>query len=241
LSDFLTFCSELDKQVRLKFFNLIERSEAEEQAVISKHLKLLEDGLGETSEEEDWKSPNPMWFEIRLPRNFSKNFLIKYALLSWYLPEITSFELREIIRKRATEKGFFELASYCHSKKLCSLAFFREIDLTKSELFGNIIQEGSIEISKFSDPDSGQLKTKRIRIPDFCFLVLRSPQRATPRVFRRGYNDHGSTTPDDRKGRNDYKLDWRSTQEQNIIELRRMEFSLQEQNRILELLRVSET
>jgi len=231
------FCTQVEKKVRKVFHDLLKKSEAAEQAVLAKSLRLLGGDLTEEEEIEETGTATVHWFEVELPRSYQKRFLIKYSILSWYLPVQTGFELREILQKRALEKQYIEIASYCYSKECCLRALYMEIDLRHNDLFGNLLKEPMSYISRtYQVSPTEEPRRVKFRVADSVILKLRSPRRARPKVYRRGYNDHGSTTPDDKKGRNDFRNDYTSTQIQRLIELRRTILHLQISNRILEIL-----
>jgi len=244
---FNSFCAEVEKAIRTTFHAFLQQSVADELAVTSKHLRLQEmidsgPKKKKKNEESDFGlTPGPIWFEVRLPRCYSKRFLIKYSILSWFLPELTAWELRETIRRRASEKQYYEIECYIYSKDCCMLALFQEVDLRHSDLFGNLLKSSYTYIRPTFDKQqeatlSQQDRVKR-KVADFCSLLLVRPKKSLPKTFRRGYNDHGSKAPDDvRIRREEFQKDIFNTLEHEEIELRKVRFALQQRTRIHEIL-----
>jgi len=191
-----------------------------------------------TTEEdsEEWdkdltgQSEDPVIFKVNIPKIYSNRFLKKYAIISWFLPTYTQWELREVLRQRAIEKQFPELGSYLQSKKCCLMTLYLQTDLTHSDLFGNLLKTNTSfqKITIKKDPENGDSEngTKKVPVTDFCTLALVRPAKAKPKVFRRGYNDHGSYREDHEKGRDAFKYDYQSDLLQEEIDLKRAQFSL---------------
>lgn len=198
MNSYIQFCKGLDKHINKTFATLLKQSEAENQAVISKHLeaqskKVLE--VQEIGEE----------ITLRVPRLFKKEYIIKYSILSWYLDPWTQFELQEFLRKKCTQLGFFEIeALYLYSKELMLYTIFSENDCSHGSLFGNILQPGVYENITVISPE----KTKKLRVKksDFIFLSLKQRKPPKKKVYRRGYNDHGSMPPWDKKARTEANM-----------------------------------
>lgn len=191
--DYIQFCKGLNKHIIKTFARLLKQSEAEEQALIAKPLEtdskgdLLKDRIG-------------CEVRIHLPKIFRKTDIIKYSILSWYLNPWTQFELQEFLRRRCTQMKYFEIETlYLYSKDLMMYTLFRENDCTHGSLFGNILQPGIFENNYYQTPE-GPKKIRKKRT-DFCYLSLYFRKRPTKPVYRRGYKDHGSLPPWDKKAR----------------------------------------
>jgi len=225
------FCQELERVVKKVFAKLLSDSEAAEQAVLTRSSWYFGSDL-ETGEFTEGEVIHHT-LGVKFPRVFTKRGLLKYAILSWFLPDQTRFELQEILLQRAKQRNFPEIASYCYSKKFCLKALFLEIDLSLTDLFGNLLREGSYinRPSCVQIPGEPNL-SKRVKVPDSVKLILLLPKKKKRRTFRRGYDDHGSTTPDDKKGRKEFSHDIRSWTQQNLIELERSSFDLKVSNRL---------
>jgi len=150
--------------------------------------------------------------------------------------------LKEILRRRALEKGFWEIESYLYSQELCFRALFLEIDLKHNDLFGNLLKKGTFVWRNFAkatgeDSIEGESPRRKAFVPDKIHLTLKTPGKSKRKIRRRGYNDHGSLPPKDSSIRKkEFLKDFSRDLEQEAIELRRTKFSLSAQNRILELL-----
>ena len=185
MSNFDQFQKGLDQHILRTFHVFLTECEAEDQAITSKHLQFDQGELkGELSREKE---------EIRLkfPKIFSRKNLLKYSILSWYMPFLTRFELQEVIRRKAEAAQFSEIKIYLHSKKVCAFALFRETDYSLNNVFGNILQKG-IFINLKDDFN----KNHRIKSKDFCYLTLQRKPKVLIAERKRGYNDHGSLPSD---------------------------------------------
>jgi len=244
------FKVEIERNIRKTFKVLIKDSEAAEQAVIAKHQKLsgsLESEYYSDSREQlsTVFFSDPVWYKIRMPRTFNKRALIKYAVLSWFLPTHTSWELRETIQSRAREKQFWEIGCYTYSFDCCIQALYQEVDLSHSDLFGNILKSTTSPVRHKITSVTGQedMNTPYLkrRVTDFCLLELVIPAREKPKVFRRGYNDHGSGQPNHKSGLGEYSEDVELDNLQEWIDFRRAQYSLQWTTRILQVVEAGYT
>lgn len=193
MNSYSIFVKGLEKHIHKTFDSLLKQSEAEEHAVISKHLKLVS---------ESFAHPDKAGSEIKLsvPRIFKKSDIIKYSILSWYCTTWTRFELQEFLRKKCTQLRLFEIETlYLYSKELMLYTLFRENDCTHGNLFGNILQPG-IYINNYYQDFEG-IKKIRLKKSDFIKLVLSTRTKPKKKVFRRGYNDKGSLPPFDKRAR----------------------------------------
>lgn len=184
-----SFETELRKNVSKNFGPLLKSAVASEQAVIAKHLN-------PSSEEEFDSSTN---WEIKLHisglRNFSRRRLMCLIILSWFLPEITRWELQESLRAKLKEQNLFEWSSYIHSYELLVFKLANEDDFTLSDLFGNVLK--SITCVRESDPQKFKSTLKGLKI----HIFLGNKPKPKKKVFRRGYNDHGSEADPSQKAR----------------------------------------
>lgn len=170
----------LEKHIEKTFASLLKEARAEEQAVITKHLKLLEESSVKTK-----KQPHHE-IVLQFPRLFSVRNIIKYAVLSWWLPDWTRIELQEVLRIKALKLDYPEVGAYLYSRELCIFALYRETDCSHSDLFGNLLQNGVFENINTAEG------SRRIKKPDLIRLKIKfdpSPLRVNR---KRGYNDHGS-------------------------------------------------
>lgn len=216
---YIQFSAGLEKHIFRTFGTVFQEIAAEEQAVISKHLEALDQSL---------EQPSKAGSEIRLkiPTLASKRNLLKYAILSWYIPEVTRWELQEFIRNRAISLHFPEVAAYCYSKEVMTYLLYSENDLKHSDLFGNILQRGIYIYHKDSSGDR-----VKVKIDDFVSLTLKYRSKPKKKVFRRGYNDHGSLADSSKKAIQEEEGK-ELGQQQLEIELRRVTEKLQLSNLI---------
>jgi len=241
--EFLQFVEQIRRNIGKTFQYLLEKSEAEEQAAVTKHLQLtgalesipfkdIDDGKHLPKYQSLQRS-----FVLVMPRTYRKRDLIKYAILSWFLPEITSWELRETIRARALEKQFWEIGCYTYSLDCCMMALYQEVDLSHSDLFGNILKNNvswikTVLDKSLTNEEIKEVKMKRYPVIDFCHIELRTIAKSRPKQRRRGYNDHGSRQPIHRSGLGKYSRDYQLDLLQEQVELRRAQFLLLQRNRI---------
>jgi len=192
---------------------------------------------------------------ILVPRAFTRRSLLKYAILSWYLPEVSRFELQEYLRRTAERINYPELTIYINSREICFSALFLEYDYRKNDLFGNILQPGvyiwknntllSSEYLEFRDLSESEKKVfskekdlrSKTAVPDQILLIPVHPRKPKKKVFRRGYNDHGSRPElDVAIARKEQKYDAYWTEQQLKIENRRVQSKLHQQNRLFEII-----
>ena len=206
LQDFILFSKGLEKHILKTFSPLLESSAAEEQDVIAKSLD------SSSSRKARLLEPN---LEIRLiyPKIFSERVWIKYCILSWFVGPYTQFELQEVLRKKGDQLKVQNYESYLESKDLCFFSLFLELNVKHSDLFGNILQPGVTENARDSEGKKIRLNKK-----DVLKLTLRSQPKAKKKVFRRGYNDHGSLPAADERARREAN-EFKGSQEQWNLEL----------------------
>jgi hypothetical protein len=166
---------------------------------------------------------------INYPKLSTKRDLVKYSILSWFLPPYTRFELQEVLRQKALAHRYFEVEVYLHSKELCAGALYLETDYRLNDVFGNILQKGIFCWTKTLLGSRVKVKNK-----DFCFLKLKNKQKPKHPQRKRGYNDHGSLPTDQeryyKKVNEEYgNLHYLEYEEKKTI------FLLRQQNRILEV------
>lgn len=103
------------------------------------------------------------------------------ALISYYVPEILGWKIREILEERSkklSHKDQLRLSSLLISKE-CSLVYLYETqEFSSHEIFGNLLGEGLKAL-------------KHIKIYKLRYKVI-YPKR------KRGYDDKGSLRPSDR-------------------------------------------
>lgn len=229
MSNFSSLKKGLEKHINKEFHNLIRTSEASEQIVVSTHLSTdCTDQVLRSREEE--------YYSLCLPKNlFTKRSLIKYAILSWFLPPLTQFELQEILRSKARAQHYIEIESYIYSYELCALAIYLETDYSQNDVFGNILQEGNM-VNGFDL--SG--KKKKVNSRDYCFLNLNRKSRIRRPQRKRGYNDHGSSASLQTKVIKKLNQEYGS-QKSYQRELELTSYHLQTENRILMLLSILES
>lgn len=239
------FKVEVERNIRKTFKTLIKDSEAAEEAVVTKHQKISGSLESVTDWDYDTKESiffleNPIEYKLSFPRTYNKRALIKYAILSWFLPTHTAWELRESISKRAREKQFWEIGCYTYSFDCCLQALFQEVDLSHSDLFGNILKNNTSPVRHKISSAQGKdvLEKSEIKkwVTDFCILDLAIPAKEKTRVYRRGYNDHGSGRPNHKSGLGEYSEDIQLDILQERIELKRAQFSLKIKTRILQVI-----
>lgn len=120
------------------------------------------------------------------------------ALISYYVPEILGWKIREILEERSkklSHKDNLRLTSLLISKESALVYLYETQEFSSHEIFGNLIEEGLKAL-------------KHIKIYRIKYKVI-YPKR------RRGYDDKGSLRPSDRwLPDSDYSL----TELQNEIE-----------------------
>jgi hypothetical protein len=181
--------------------------------------------------------PNKEWTnwylrekEINLcyPKLFAERDLVKYSILSWYLPPHTAFELQEVLRNKASKFRFEKLEVYLQSKKLCLLALFLRTDYSLNDIFGNILRNKTwvyfLNILTH--------KKEKMEVSDFCYLKLTKRPRPKWIERKRGYNDHGSTPSERAKVQRILNRDY-GDQVFLEYERKRTEFQLLSKNRVL--------
>jgi hypothetical protein len=161
-----------------------------------------------------------MEIKIKYPKLFSKRNLIKYSILSWWLTPIAKFELQEILQKKSIQLHFPEIQAYLYSKECMLATLFLENDLKHEDLFGNLLTSGIYE--NVIDPSG---KRRRVRKSDFVTLYLQFRKKPKTKVFRRGYNDHGSMADPNKKAIREEEFIENSSK-QYEIELQRTKESL---------------
>lgn len=221
-SDYIQFYKGLEKHVKKTFGELLESSAAEEQDVLAKLQN------PSTWTDSDVVEPN---LEIRLvyPKIFSERTWVKFAVLSWFVNPATQFELQEVLRKKGEQLKIRNFKSYLESKKLMVFTLFLEANFRSNDLFGNILQPGTME--NYRDSEG---KKKRVLRKDVLKLTLQRPKKAKKKVFRRGYNDHGSLPAADERARR-LADEFAGTIEHRILELERNSWKLTIQNDLLSI------
>lgn len=131
---------------------------------------------------------------LRISRPFNSQLFLQYAILSWYLPPISRFELQESLRNYCThDLNYWDYQIYLESQDLMMAAIFRETHVTHRTLFGNILT--GYYFQKVTENGKTRTIKSKVRIK----LTIEVPSRTRPKVYRRGYNDHGSSAPEDKK------------------------------------------
>jgi hypothetical protein len=166
---------------------------------------------------------------LKMPKLQGERTLVCFAILSWYLPEITRWEVQEYLRKKTREHNILNLESYLQTKELMLFCLYREYDYTHNDLFGNILvprgKQGEIL------PRGSNKQPLEISL----YLCERPKPKTTER--KRGYTDHGSAADISVRARKEANQG--TYEEQLEIELRRSTRELTIRNfnlqRILEL------
>lgn len=193
---FPNFVKGLEKHIDKVFGQLLQNSCARNLDVVSKHLENRTLGI-----EKDINQWNNSEIRLSIPKIFKKDYILKYAILSWYLDPHTRFELQEFLRNRCTQQSLFEFKFlYLESKELLLYTLYRENDCKHGHLFGNILQPGVYETIKYNLPDGSPEEIRRVKDDRFVLFEYIQPKTKKP-AFKRGYNDHGSQAPDDVKVR----------------------------------------
>lgn len=220
----LNFRAGLEKYINANFSSELKRSAAEEQAVIAKSLGLSSKESNEIPEVNS---------EVRLvyPKIFSWRVWIKFAVLSWFLKPYSQFELQQVLEKKAAQLRIQNYQSYLYSFDLCCVALLTSPEVSTNDLFGNILQPGTREWILTAEG-----KKMRVSKPDLIILTLRSQRKPKKKVFRRGYNDHGSLPAADQIARRSANIS--SDSEQYQIELERNNFELTAQCDLLKTLKI---
>lgn len=120
------------------------------------------------------------------------------AVLSYYVPEILGWKIREVLEKKLyklNSKDQLRLSSLLINKESMLVFLYETQEFSSNEIFGNLLREGLLEL-------------KRLKIYRPTYKIKR-PQR------KRGYDDKGSLRSSDRwLPSEDYEL----TELQNEIE-----------------------
>jgi len=180
----------LERRCQELFRPVVEKAAASELVVVSKHLKSLN---------EDWEGPDvnqEIRLFLRVPK-FSKRRILRLCILSWYLPEVTRWELQESLRSKMKETNLLQMGSYLHSKQLCLFKLYLEDDLTHNDLFGNLL----VKNYKVREPNSNKIRFIEVR--EEVFLYLWTRPKPKKKEFKRGYNDHGSLADTSETARRD--------------------------------------
>lgn len=220
---FIQFCQGLEQRIHSVFGPLLNSVAAQEQTVISKQSYALAQSF-------DYPELSGCEIRVKYPKLFSKRNLIKYSVLSWWLTPIAKFELQEILQKKAIQLHFPEIQSYLYSRECMMASLFLENDLKHEDLFGNLLTNGIYE--NIVDTNG---KHKRLHKSDFVTLYLQFRKKPNAKVFRRGYNDHGSMADPDKKAIRDEEYIELSTK-QYELELQRTKESLLSKTLINEML-----
>lgn len=123
------------------------------------------------------------------------------AVISYYVPELLGWKIREILEEKSKKLNFkdqMRLQNLLISKESCLVYLFETQEFTSHEIFGNLLREGLKELERI-----------KVYIPKYKLVKT---QR------KRGYDDKGSLRPSDRWLPSfDYSL----TELQNEIEKKR--------------------
>lgn len=210
------FKRSLEKFVRTKpnLRNLIVDCAASELAVTNTLCK----GFTIYSEQRVDLTRNPYEIFLRISRPLNAKTLLQYCILSWYLPDLSKFELQESLRKECTQNlDFYDYQIYLMSEDLMLAALLQETHVSRRTLFGNILT-GTMSVKMLGTDGTSKVRQRP--------LILRLGIKVSPeprrKIRRRGYNDHGSRAPQDLLDlRNEVRIDQGLTDLQNTLELRR--------------------
>lgn len=218
---FEKFRIDLEKFIIKNFSELCQTAEVREKDIISKHLQ------PNFIDELDVQENEGTDYLLNIPRFFKKREILKYCILSWFVPFLTQFEVQEYLRRKARALNYHEIEIYLHSKELCAFTLYREYDYSLSDVFGNILKKGVSVIRK-------DLKNKKIRVhcKDFLFLTIRRNPIAIKPERKRGYDDHGSLPSESEKSLRITNEEYGSIEYLNVLR-KRSDFSLLQSNRVL--------
>lgn len=191
-SDFLNFKEGLEKHIQLRFHSLLVQCEASE-LVVTNTLRTLKfrdaKGIHDLQFE-------PFEIKLRINRPLQQGQILQLAILSWWCPPLTQFELQESLRKECTSNlSIFDYQIYLESKELCLAALFLETHVSKRTLFGNILT-GKYRVRQRVPGEKTITFLKNLKV-QLEIELYREPRK---KVYRRGYNDHGSLPPTDTVG-----------------------------------------
>lgn len=224
---FSNFCQGLNKHVRKTFGTLLQTSCARNQAVIATHLNRRRRGIRKNITEY-----NNSELRIYIPRIFKKEYIIKYAVLSWYMESNTRFYLQEILRAKCEQLGYPEIKFlYLYSRELMMFTLFSENDLKLGNLFGNILQPGVNVNINYIDSYGNPRNEKQLRADYFDIQEYIQP-KAKKSAFKSGYDDHGSMASLDVKARREANKSLFSLEK----ELEKQNAELRAKNKQLEFL-----
>jgi hypothetical protein len=226
---YIQFSKGLDSHIQKTFAGLLKKSTADDQAFVAKHLQI------EPYFELDGSLINSE-IRIKTPPLNSPRTILKYAILSWYLPDLSRFYLQEKLLQQTIRNHFWQIRVYLRSQKDCRIALLAELDYKLNDIFGNILQPG-VHINRIA-PDGSKY---RENCPDLIKIGLQRPNRPKRTIRRRGYKDHGSL-PDasTRAIRKGLQEDENLRLEQLKIELQRAEESSRASIRELQIWILSE-
>jgi len=213
IQKFNLFRKGLDKQINKTFSLLLEKARVEEQDIINKHLKVYLEELEDTDRQSNRE------IKVSFERVHTRNDLLKFCILSWYLPEITRYYFQDELRETIEKTNFYEFKIYLESNELCLFTLYRENHVSHISLFGNILND---KITKRINLPQG--KTVRVKKKFFIKLVLSEKSVPKKKTFKRGYDDHGSLAPQSRSiERKELSMDLNNQNLQEEIERKRIE------------------
>lgn len=185
---FEAFEENLRNHVLTNFRSLLEQSKAEEAVTIAKHLNVS------SNADFDLSVNREIRLHLKVDR-FSQRNITMLSILSWFLPEITRWELQESMRFRIKMNNMVGAESYLYSYNLCVFKLYRMDDYTHSDIFGNILDPRVLQGAVLGDRKS----FRRLRV----WLYLPWKQRPETGERKRGYNDHGSLANASSQARNE--------------------------------------
>lgn len=190
MSSYANFCNEVERHISEIFGDSLRKSEAEEEAVISKPFQLTDGG-----KEDHYDAWRNYGYKIGPVPALRRNNWILLAILSWYLPEVTGWELREYLLTRNKELRVKEMESYLQTKNLMLFNLYKEYDFSHSTIFGNILKPRKSN----GDPN----RRRKTWYQNTLCIKLISNRRPKPTKAnrKRGYHDHGSLPDPAKKGR----------------------------------------
>jgi len=120
---------------------------------------------------------------LRFPKGQGERTLACLAILSWYLPDLTRFEVQEYLRRKTREHEQYHLQAYLQTKELMIHCLHMEYDYSRNDLFGNILVPRGT---------AGQILPASMenKMQIYIFLGTKPEPRSSQR--KRGYTDHGS-------------------------------------------------
>jgi hypothetical protein len=195
-SGYIEFCHEIEKVVRSKFRPVLEAVDAEEAAITNPPLYLS--GKGKQKKLLNWQLERELRFKWNVPTR--RLDILQYCILSWYLPFRHRFEVQEALGQLCRQNLMnFTLLVLLEDKDLMLQALYSGLIVSHRELFGSVLKGYILKkVPRSSEERQGNYSI-RIKVPIKITINWELPKKPRRTQRKRGYDDHGSLLPQDRK------------------------------------------